>query len=34
MSWNNIDNPNKKEIDKRFVSCDERNGKENMVKKL
>ena len=28
MSWNDIDNTKKKEIDKNFVSCDERDGKE------
>ena len=28
MSWKDIDNPKKKKIDKDFVSCDERYGKE------
>ena len=28
MSWKDIDNPHKKKIDKDFVSCDERYGKE------
>ena len=30
MSWKDIDNPHKKKIDRNFVSCDERDGKEKI----
>jgi len=30
MSWKDSDNPHKKKIDKDFVSCDERYGKEKI----